>query len=154
MKNRKHHSDNAVLGMNRQFVPTLPEGITERARYQADTLTFWRSQAWMAVFFSVLAAGTLIGLSNPHWWTGIVGAMAAIGVRAFYLGSDERKMVWLLTDDMLFGPMGRKIALSNIQKTNVVWTAVQVVTISGDKHMIRYLPDPDAVKAELDAARA
>lgn len=154
MAQRQHHQHNAVLGMNRTFVPTLPleDGEVELARYQADTMTFWRSQAWIALFFSILAAGILIGIGNAYWWTGVVGAMAAIGVRTLYLGPDERKDVWVLTNRRLMGPMNRSTTLSNISAVNVIWTAVQVVTITGDKILIRYRPDPAETKAEIERA--
>ena len=156
MANREHQPDNAILGMNRNFVPTLPlgDGEEEIMRMTADTVTFWRSQAWMALFFSVVGAGILIGMGNPHWWTANVGAVLAIGVRAFYLGPDERKSVWVLTNQRMMGPQNKVTTLDNITKVNVIWTAVQVVTLNGDKHLIRYQADPDAVKDAIEAAQA
>ena len=54
----------------------------------------------------------------------------------------------------MMGPQNKVTTLDNITKVNVIWTAVQVVTLNGDKHLIRYQADPDAVKDAIEAAQA
>jgi hypothetical protein len=40
----------------------------------------------------------LWAMGNPHVWTGAIGGLAAIAVRALYLASDETRMEWHLTN--------------------------------------------------------
>ena len=53
----------------------------------------------------------------------------------------------------MMGPQNKVTTLDNITKVNVIWTAVQVVTLNGDKHLIRYQADPDAVKDAIEATQ-
>ncbi|NKX45601.1 hypothetical protein HCU73_13480 [Roseibacterium sp. KMU-115] len=115
--------------------------------------TYWRENAWLAAFAMAGGMGILWGIGNPHVWTGAVGGLLAISVRAFYLASDETRMRWDLTDRRLLGPGRRAIALDNIAAVNTVFSAVQVVTVTGDKHLLKYQPDARATKARIDAAR-
>ena len=110
----------------------------------------------MTVFFAALAVFALWAIGNAHIWTGAVGAVLAMGVRALYIGSDERKIVWVLTNQRLLGPAGRATLLPNITKIGQIYTALQIVTLNGDKHMIRYLRDPETTKdlIETHAQRA
>ncbi|MBO6604760.1 MAG: hypothetical protein JJ949_16160, partial [Roseicyclus sp.] len=92
-------------------------------------------------------------LGNAHIWTGAIGGLAAIAVRAFYLASDEVKARWDLTNRRLLGPGTRSIPLEEIAVTRSLLGAVQVVTEGGDKHLLKYQADPAAVIAEIDRAR-
>jgi hypothetical protein len=62
-------------------------------------------------------------------------------------------MRWDLTDRRMLGPGTRVIALDNIAAVNTIFSAVQLVTVTGDKHLLKYQADARAVKAEIDAAR-
>jgi hypothetical protein len=77
----------------------------------------------------------------------------AIAVRALYLASDETKMEWHLTNRRLLGPGPRAIALENITDVRSLFSAVQVVTVTGDKHLLKYQADAPAVIAAIDTAR-
>ena len=61
---------------------------------------------------------------------------------------------WRLTKTRLIGPGGRILPLSSIQTVRPILGAVQVITRSGDKHLIKYLADPDAVADRIARARS
>lgn len=138
------------------FVPAtgLEPGERVLARFTGDRETYWREHAWLAAIAMALGMGVLWALGNPHIWTGAVGGLLAIAVRALYLASDETKMEWHLTTERLLGPGSRAIALDNIATVRSLFSAVQVVTATGDKHLLKYQSDTARVIAEIDAARA
>ncbi|WP_428517315.1 hypothetical protein [Roseovarius sp.] len=122
--------------------------------FHADRRAYWRDHAWMAAGAMALGMVVLWAIGNPHVWTGAVGGLAAIAVRAGYLASDEVKARWDLTDRRLLGPLGKQAWLREIAHLRVLGSAVQIVTTEGDKHLIKYLADRDAVKARIEAAVA
>ena len=75
-----------------------------------------------------LGMGVLWAMGNPHLWTGAVGGLAAIAVRAFYVASDELQARWDLTDRRLLGPQTRAVRLAEIATVRRLGSAVQVVT--------------------------
>lgn len=122
--------------------------------FTGDRMTYWRDMAWQAVVAMLLGMAALWLLDNPHIWTGAVGGLAAIALRAFYLASDELKVRWDLTNQRLLGPGGRITALENITEIRPFLSAVQVVTLSGDKHLIKYQGDRDATVTAIERAKA
>ena len=80
--------------------------------------------------------------------------MAAIAVRAFYLSSDDLKVRWDLTDQRILGPGDRDIALYDITHIRPFLSAVQIVTGSGEKHLIKFQADREAVVAAIQQASA
>jgi hypothetical protein len=137
------------------FTPTtgLEPGERILDRFRGDRATYWREHAWIAAFAMAAGMAILWALGNPHVWTGAVGGLFAIAVRAFYLASDETRMEWHLTNLRLLGPGSRAIALGNIAAVRSLFSAVQVVTVSGDKHLLKYQADAPAVISAIDRAR-
>lgn len=112
--------------------------------FRPSPAAYLRAHAIMALAGGVLAGLALILLGNPDPWVGPVAALAAIAIRAAYLRSEALAEVWTLTDTHLTGPAGRSIPRSQITLARPLLGAVQIVTAKGDKHLIRYLPDPAA----------
>ncbi|MDG4649850.1 hypothetical protein P6F26_15500 [Roseibacterium sp. SDUM158017] len=137
------------------FTPAtaLKPGERRLATFRGDRATYWREHAWIAAVAMAAGMAILWALGNPHVWTGAVGGLFAIAVRAFYLASDEIRMEWWLTDRRLLGPGARAVALENVDAVRGLFSAVQVVTVSGDKHLLKYQADPGAVIAGIDDAR-
>ena len=137
------------------FTPTTPlePGERVRAAFQGDRATYWREHAWLAAIAMAAGMAILWAMGNPHVWTGAIGGLAAIAVRALYLASDETRMRWDLTDRRLLGPGSRVIALDNVAAVRRLFSAVQVVTVTGDKHLLKYQADPAGAVAEIEAAR-
>jgi hypothetical protein len=81
-----------------------------------------------------------------------VGGLAAVAVRGGYLASDELQARWDLTDRRLLGPLTRAVPLADIRLVRGLGSAVQVVTRSGDKHLIKYQADRTETEARLRAA--
>lgn len=137
------------------FAPTSALEPDERIldRFKGDGGTYWREHAWLAAIAMAGGMAVLWALENPHVWTGAIGGLAAIAVRGLYLASDETKMEWHLTNLRLLGPGPRAIALNNITTVRSLFSAVQVVTVTGDKHLLKYQADTKAVIAAIDGAR-
>ena len=121
-------------------------------RLAADRATYLRANAWLAAVAMAGAMAVLWLLGNPHVWTGAIAGLAGIGVRAWYLASEELAAVWQIDGDRLTGPRGQSLALAQIEALRRLGPMVQVVTSSGDKHLIKYQADPAATVAALRAA--
>lgn len=132
---------------------TLEEGERVVESFHPDRATYWRDHAWLAAVAMALGMAILWALGNPHVWTGAVGGLVAIAVRAGYVASDELKVRWDLTDRRLLGPQSRAVTLDEISELRVLGSAVQVVTRSGDKHLLKYQPNRDATRTRIEAAR-
>lgn len=144
-----------LLTTKTYFTPTteLDEGETLVTRFKADKATYWRENAWLAAIAMALGMAVLWIIGNPHVWTGAIGGLAAIAVRSLYLSSDEVKMEWHLTNRRLLGPGPRAIAFENIDTVRSIMSAVQVITVTGDKHLLKYQADTGDVVAQINAAR-
>lgn len=125
--------------------------MTERAHFSPDKGAYIRSHVGMAVVFSLLGMGALALMGNPHLWTAAVGAFAAIGFRGWFLWSEVREEDWILSATQLDGPQGRVARLGDVTKLNRIFSSVQIVTASGDKHLIRYQADREATIARIEA---
>jgi hypothetical protein len=121
-------------------------------RLAADRATYLRANAWLAAVAMTGAMAVLWLLGNPHVWTGAIAGLAGIGVRAWYLASEELAAVWQIDGDRLTGPRGQSLALAQIETLRTLGPMVQVVTSGGDKHLIKYQADPAATVAALRAA--
>ena len=132
----------------------LAEGETLRETWTTDRATYWRGHAILALLGGVVAGIILVLMHDPAPWVGPVAAVLAIGARAAYLASEARDLTWRLTDQRLLGPAGRNLALSDIARARSLFGDVQVVTRSGDKHLIKYMADARAVIAAIEDARA
>ncbi len=125
----------------------------------ADPLTFSPDRGAYVRTNTWLAAGAMAGamivlwlIGNPYVWTGAPAGLAAIGIRAWYLASEELTASWAMSDTTLTGPGQRQVALSQIEKVNIMGSFVQIVTKGGDKHLIKYQADPAATKAAIERA--
>ena len=121
-------------------------------RITPDRATYIRNHAWMAAIGMAGAMVVLWIMDVPHVWTGAVGALAAIGVRGWYMASEELAAVWEVLDDHLTGPFERRIALSNIADVRSLFGYGQTITHSGDKHLIKSQADPAGTIATLKGA--
>jgi len=136
------------------MTPTTALDAGERVveSFHPDRATYWRDHAWLAAGAMSLGMGGLWAIGNPHVWTGAVGGLVAIAVRAFYVASDELTARWDLTDRRLIGPQTRAVRLAEIKTVRGLGSAVQVITAAGDKHLIKYQADRAGVEARIRAA--
>lgn len=139
--------------------------MTETVVFRADRAAYLRTNAWLAAVAMAAGMGALWAIGNPHVWTGAVGGLAAIALRAWYVASEELALDWRLTPTHLEGPSHRpmhdgapaapawRVALPDIARVRTMGSFVQIVTASGDKHLLKYLADPPAVTGRIEAAR-
>ncbi|MGR3636417.1 MAG: hypothetical protein ACU0BK_10915 [Shimia sp.] len=133
---------------------TLADGETVSQSFTADRATYVQSSAWLAAGAMAFGMIALWAMGNPHVWTGAVGGLAAIGVRTAYLMSEELATRWDLTNLRVLGPGTKSIRLSEIKELNKMGSVVQIVTHSGDKHLIKFQASPEATIAAIQSAKA
>jgi hypothetical protein len=131
----------------------LQDGEELLLQIHSDRAAYWRDHAWMAAIAMAAGMVILFFMGNPHVWTGAIGGLAAIAVRAFYVASDELKARWDLTNQRLMGPQGRSVRLSEIKEFRSLGSALQIITLSGDKHLMKYLADKSATRAAIERAQ-
>lgn len=136
------------------LTPTSPlaEGENVLHSFAADRGTYIRDHAWMAVLAMALGMVILWALGNPHVWTGAVGGLAAIVLRGGYVASDELGVRWDLTNQRLLGPQTRAMGLDQIARVRRLGSAVQVISLAGDKYLLKYQADGAAVQNRIEAA--
>lgn len=122
--------------------------------FAPDKATYVRTNAWLAAGAMAAAMGVLWLIGNPYVWTGAPAGLAAVGVRAWYLASEELTASWQMSDTTLTGPGPRKVPLTQIEAVNIMGSFVQIVTKGGDKHLIKYQANPTATKAAIERAMA
>lgn len=121
--------------------------------FTPDRATYIRTHWVMAAVAMAAGMAILWALGNPHVWTGAIGGLAAVSLRGWYLMDEEMGHSWEMTAETLKGPHGRTVALSDIDKLRIIGAAVQLITRTGDKHLIKFQADPQATKARIETAR-
>ena len=109
-------------GLMHSMIPTTPlaEGEVVLHSFHPDRATYWRDHAWLAAAAMAIGMAILWVMGNPHVWTGAVGGLAAVAVRAFYVASDEMQARWDLTDRRLLGPQTRAVLLTDIARVRTL----------------------------------
>ncbi len=120
--------------------------------FTADKSAYIRTNTWLAAFAMAGAMVVLWLVGNPYIWTGAPAGLAAVGVRAWYLASEELTNTWQMSETALTGPGPRNVPLNQIEAVNIMGSFVQIVTKGGDKHLIKYQADPAATKAAIERA--
>jgi len=128
--------------------------VADPVIFAPDKGAYIRTNAWLAAVAMAGAMAVLWLIGNPYIWTGAPAGLAAIGIRAWYLASEELVARWEMTDKTLTGPGPRSVALNQIEAVHTLGSFVQVVTKTGDKHLIKYQADPTATKAAIERAMA
>jgi len=136
-----------------QTGPELEPGETLIESFHGNLTTYVKEHILLAALGSVLMSGILIYMDNPHAWTGVVGAIAAIAVRGVYVAREQLGFTWHLTDRRLIGPGNCTVLVENIDKVNVIFSAAQVVTLTGQKYLLKYQADTKATQAAINRAR-
>lgn len=122
-------------------------------RFTPDRAAYIRSHTWLAALGMGGAMAVLWVMGNPFVWTGAPAGLAAVALRGWYMASEEFAVVWQIDDNRLTGPAERNIPLNQIALVRAIGSFVQVVTQSGDKHLIKYQADPAATVTAIQAAR-
>ncbi len=114
------------------------------AEFPPSKATYIKEHVMLAALGSVALSAVLFWVGNPHPWTGIVGSVLAIGARGAYAMNEQLGMVWKLTPDRLIDPHDNVIALAEVQDAKHILSALQVITRTGEKYLIKYQDDPAA----------
>ncbi|SDX16020.1 hypothetical protein SAMN05444358_103203 [Ruegeria halocynthiae] len=128
--------------------------MADPVTFKPDKSAYLRTNTWLAAAAMAGAMIVLWIIGNPYVWTGAPAGLAAVGIRAWYLASEELTATWKMSDTSVSGPGGRDVSLNQIEAVNIMGSFVQIVTKSGDKHLIKYQADPAATKAAIERAMA
>lgn len=132
----------------------LDSGETEIAVFRVDKTRYWRDHGIMALVLMALAGAVLWAIDSPYPAIGSLGAILAVTVRAAYLASEAFALRWTLTNRRLILPGGqRAIQLLEIETARILLGDVQVITLSGDKHLLKHLGDAQGVITQILTAR-
>ncbi len=121
-------------------------------RFTPDRGAYIRTNTWLAALAMAGAMLILWLIGNPYVWTGAPAGLAAVGVRAWYMASEELAANWEMNGTTLTGPGPRQVALNQIEAVNTMGSFVQVVTKGGDKHLIKYQANPADTKTAIERA--
>ncbi len=125
---------------------------TKTIRITSNRGTYILEHVILAILGAALMTSYLVLTETPSVWVGVVGAFIAIAIRGFYLFKEQLANVWVLSAQSLTLPNGHVIPLGEIKAVRGVFSAVQVVTTSGDKHLIKYQSDRVGVIKTILAA--
>ena len=131
----------------------LAEGERLLATFRPDRGVYLRNTLILIVVFGTLAGLVLLALGTPHPWTGPVAALLGVGARAWFLASEALTAEWRLTERRLLGPAGQVIARADLEDARKVFGDVAVIRRGGEKFLIKYPADPEAVIASLTGGR-
>ena len=136
------------------MTPTTPlaKGENVRFSFHPSPTVYLRDHKWMAAAAMVAGMWIIWALGFPYIWAGAAGGLAVVAVRAFYRLSDALGARWDLTESRLLGPKGCVVKLDEIKRLRTFGSAIQVVAMNGDKHLIKYQADRPAKIATLEAA--
>jgi hypothetical protein len=123
------------------------------AEWRADPGIYWKNHLILMAVFGVAAGLVLLWTGNPYPWAGPMAAILAVGIRAAYLRSEALSDRWRLTPRRLIGPGGRIIPLSAIREVRPLFGDVLIITLAGDKHLMKYMADAPGVISRIRAAR-
>ena len=138
----------------RRPAPEMEKGEKLLREIASDRSTYWRDHGVMAALGMAVVGGILWAIGNPHVAIGALGAPLAIGARALYLASEQFSNRWWLTDRRLILPDGRRqVMLLEVEMVRRLFGDVQLVTRSGDKHLIKHVADARALATEIERAR-
>ncbi|MGL4415480.1 hypothetical protein [Roseinatronobacter monicus] len=133
------------------FVPEPGEKILREIR--SDKATYWRDHGVMAVLGMGVVGMVLSLIGSDHVAIGSLGAVLALAVRGLWLYSEQMKFRWVLSNMRLVGPGGRQVYLLELDRARRLFGDIQLITKSGDKHLIKHIRQSDGLVAEIEAAR-
>jgi len=137
----------------------LSDGETVLARFRPDRGRYWRDHGILAVALMALAGVVLWAIGSPYPAIGSIGAVLAVAVRAAYLASETLALEWTLTNRRLVLPgdgsagSGRAVNLLDIQTVRPFLGDVQIITTTGDKHLLKHLANAPQVVEQITRAR-
>lgn len=134
--------------------PALEPGEKVVTELRTDRGRYWRDHAVLALVGMVGAGFFLWLIGSEHAAIGALGAVLALAVRGAYLASEQLKARWLVTDRRVILPSGGSVMLLEVETMRKLMGDLQLVTRSGDKHLIKHLGDADAALATLTEARS
>jgi len=132
----------------------MVERTTDGTVFRGDKATYIRVHVVMALIGAALLTSGLYLAGNPDWWVGIIGSFAGIAMRGYYIADEQLGFEWVLTDSAILAPNERAISLSEIKTVRSLLGSVQLITYMGEKFLIKYQGNPEAVIAEIKAAMA
>lgn len=124
----------------------------ETHSWRPDRAVYIRDHLFMGCLGAIGATALLYYMGDADYWVGVPASLLAIGVRGWYVASEELGMEWALDSAAVSGSNGKRIPLGQIERVRSIGSAVQIVTKGGDKHLLKYMADTAAVKTAIARA--
>ena len=134
--------------------PELAKGEKMLREIVPDRGRYWRDNAILALVGMAGVGAVLLVIGSPHAAIGALGAPLAIGARAAYLASEALGARWWLTTHRLVLPGARSVGLLEIETVRKLLGDVQIITRTGDKHLLRHIARPETLVSDIAAAQA
>ncbi len=133
--------------------PELAQGEKMLREIRPDRGRYWRDHAVMAAVGMAGVGAVLLAIGSPHAAIGALGAPLAVGARALYLASESLGARWWLTSQRVLLPGARSVGLLEVETVRKLLGDVQIITRSGDKHLLRHIAEPEKLVSDITAAR-
>ena len=133
--------------------PELAKGEKMLREIRPDRGRYWRDHAILALVGMAGVGGVLLAIGSPHAAIGALGAPLAVGARALYLASESLGARWWLTSQRVLLPGARSVGLLEVETVRKLLGDVQIITRSGDKHLLRHIAEPEKLVSDITAAR-
>lgn len=131
----------------------LERGEKVLRHIRSDRGRYWRDHGVLGLAGMAGVGIVLWIIGNEFVAIGALGAVLAVGVRALYLQSEQLGHSWWLTNRRLLFPGGRSVMLLEVETARRLFGDVQIITRSGDKHLIRHVADSAGLVTDVLAAR-
>ncbi len=132
----------------------LEPGEPVQAVFVSDRRRYWTDHAAMA---GIGAAAVMLILpffgKSGQIPIAVPAVVIAILLRGAYLASEQFARRWQLTDRRLIGPQGRRVMLLELRTARKLLGDVQLITLDGQKHLLKHLADSQGVIDTILAAR-
>ncbi|PZX24387.1 hypothetical protein H9N28_02025 [Rhodobacter capsulatus] len=120
-----------------------------------DLRRYWMDHLVLGGLGAVLVSAVLVWLGKTEQIpVAILAILIGMAARAAWFRSEAFARRWQLTDRRLIGPQGKQAMLLEIERVRSLIGDVQIVTKSGDKHLIRHLAEAAPVVAAIEAAKS
>jgi hypothetical protein len=133
----------------------LQPGEKVTAVFLPDTRRYWYDHFVLGGLGAAAVSAVLLWLGRiDQVGVAVIAILIGMGLRGLYFRSEAFARRWQLTDRRLIGPQGKEVMLLQIALVRSLMGDVQIVSQSGDKHLIRHLAEAAPVVVAIESAKA
>jgi len=133
----------------------LEPGEKVTAVFLPDARRYWYDHLVLGGLGAVAVSAVLIWMGKlDQIAVAVIAILIGMVLRGLYFRSEAFARRWQLTDRRLIGPQGKQAMLLEIETVRSLMGDVQILTKSGDKHLIRHLAESAPVVVAIESAKA